>query len=513
VASRQQSSKAISAEIQRKNLQDVIDDIKSDSEPLVAKVQMPERFKGIAQAFDFKCFFGGRGSAKTTSVALHLLLEGATTYQRVICTREIQKSVSNSVHQALVDLNAEYNFGYEVTETSLFHPLTGTIFQYMGLKSSTTSIKGLSGVTRLWIEEAENISERSWSNTLTTIRDDNAEIFITFNPFRDDDPTYLRFVAPFLSTIKNSPDGRFSGTLVDGGDSYLIQEVNIIHNPFASARNLREAKALALSDPKQYRHKFLGEPIGDFEDSLILGDHFDACINLHREPKAIADKIFTSTRTTIGFDPSDGGDEAAVITRRGSEVIRVESYNLEFGDCCRVAHETAGSYRAAEICYDVVGLGIGVLAVISNFPRSDNYIKTPFNGSNSPENPFDRYRDDLLNKEVFKNRRAQAFKSVADRMYNSWLYKTRGTIFHEDELITINSNCNNLNELRSELTSIKLVHKTGSALIQIESKIDLKKRGVNSPNLADAFVYAFNGDMSYLEIYDKPNRIQKKWIR
>lgn len=140
---------------------------------------------------------GGRGSGKSWGFARALLLQGAQKPLRVLCTREVQKSIQQSVHQLLrdqIDALGLSHF-YEVLTTEI-RGKNGTQFFFSGLSDQTAeSLKSFEGVDVCWCEEAQAISKRSWEILIPTIRKDGSEIWVSFNPQLESDETYRRFVA------------------------------------------------------------------------------------------------------------------------------------------------------------------------------------------------------------------------------------------------------------------------------------------------------------------------------
>jgi len=140
--------------------------------------------------------YGGRGSGKSHSMARALLITAANEPLRVLCTREVQRSIKNSVHQLLSDSIQALGLGqfYEVLESEI-RGLNGSLFVFTGLATNTAeSIKSYEGIDRVWCEEAQTISKKSWDILIPTIRKPNSEIWVSFNPALDTDDTYQRFV-------------------------------------------------------------------------------------------------------------------------------------------------------------------------------------------------------------------------------------------------------------------------------------------------------------------------------
>jgi len=142
----------------------------------------------------YKIIYGGRGGARSWSVARALLLMAAQSKIRVLCTREMQSSIKDSVHQLLRDqIDLMGLEGYIVTDREIRH-VNGSLFIFKGLRHNATSIKSLEAVDICWVEEAERITKESWSILIPTIRKKGSEIWVTFNPDQEHDATYTRFI-------------------------------------------------------------------------------------------------------------------------------------------------------------------------------------------------------------------------------------------------------------------------------------------------------------------------------
>ncbi len=160
-------------------------------------LEFPEKLEFLFKPARYKIAYGGRGSSKSWSFARALLIIGAGDPTRILCTREVQKSIKDSVHRLLSDQIAEMGLGdfYDILETEI-RGKNGTMFLFSGLASQTVeSIKSFEGIDRVWCEEAQNISKKSWNVLIPTIRKPGSEIWVSFNPELETDETYSRFVA------------------------------------------------------------------------------------------------------------------------------------------------------------------------------------------------------------------------------------------------------------------------------------------------------------------------------
>jgi phage terminase large subunit len=171
------------------------------------KVQIPQKILlAIQQTRRNLILFGGRGSGKSQSVARILLAEAFKNKIRILCCREIQNSIADSVHSLLKDIINEcneYQEFFKITEKEITG-LNGSQFIFKGLKKETAgSIKSIEGINVCWIEEAQFISRFSLDILIPTIRKENSKIIFTMNPTNDDDPVYVDYVLPIRDdTVK-----------------------------------------------------------------------------------------------------------------------------------------------------------------------------------------------------------------------------------------------------------------------------------------------------------------------
>lgn len=201
---------------------------------------------------------GGRGSGKSYNVSQSLLLMAYNKKSLILCGREFQNSIKDSVHSLLKLVIDDIDFSkyFTVTLDEIRCNHNGSRFIFKGLRNNIDSIKSMAGITHLWIEEGDTLSEASWRVIKPTIREENSQIFITFNPKYKDDCIYKEFVANI------PPDGSY------------VKEVNWSDNPyFTSTLNKERLNDLAR-DEGLYRHVWEG----------ALLEHSDAQI-FHRKPK------------------------------------------------------------------------------------------------------------------------------------------------------------------------------------------------------------------------------------
>ena len=183
------------------NNSDLVDDaprvgVAVEQAARVIPIRLPKKCGFLMERHRFKVMRGGRGGGKSWSAADALLALGAANKLRILCAREVQDSIKQSVHKLLSDRIAKLGLGgfYQILDNEI-RGANGTEITFTGLGRHTVdSIKSFEGVDIVWVEEAQGVSERSWSVLIPTIRAKNSEIWATFNPDMDTDPVWQRFV-------------------------------------------------------------------------------------------------------------------------------------------------------------------------------------------------------------------------------------------------------------------------------------------------------------------------------
>ncbi len=207
------------------------------------EVEFPEKLRCLFQPSRYKFARGGRGGGKSWAVARALLIKGAGQKLRALCTREVQKSIKQSVHQLLKDQVTAMGLDsfYQVLETEI-RGKNGTQILFSGLSDLTAdSIKSFEGVDIVWIEEAQSITNRSLKILIPTIRRPGSEIWATFNPELDTDPIYVM-------AVKEPPP-----------DSISV-EINHSDNPwFPEVLEMERQHAQATMKPAEYNHVWEGK--------------------------------------------------------------------------------------------------------------------------------------------------------------------------------------------------------------------------------------------------------------
>lgn len=258
----------------------------------------PALLEPLFQPKRYKVLYGGRGSAKSWSVARALLLLAFSRPLRVLCAREVQRSIRDSVHRLLRDQIETLGLtGYTVLDNEIRHA-NGSLFIFSGLSEQTVeSIKSFEGVDICWCEEAQSISRRSWDVLTPTIRKAGSEIWLTLNPHLETDETYVRFVA------------------TPSADTWA-QPINWRDNPWFPAVLDDERRKKLERDPDGYENVWDGVPMRVAEGAIYaaeVAEMFKAARvrNVPHDPILLVDTVWDlgwNDAMSIGFFQRSGSE-------------------------------------------------------------------------------------------------------------------------------------------------------------------------------------------------------------
>lgn len=210
-------------------------------------IDIPEPFHELfepSKQWRHYCYYGGRASAKSHTVALFILVEGMRRKVRILCTREYQNSIKESVHSLLSSLIDKHKLGsWEVTNDKIRNTRTGSEIIFMGTHNNAQSIKSMENIGIVWCEEASTMSEESMDILIPTIRAVGSFLIWTFNPITEFDPVWVR--------LAKDPDER---TYVKKVNSTDVEGL-------LSAEIIAEREKMKQENPELYEHIYLGMPL------------------------------------------------------------------------------------------------------------------------------------------------------------------------------------------------------------------------------------------------------------
>lgn len=222
----------------------------TDAEPTVF---LPEKLERLIYPKRLKIVKGGRGSAKTRSVVSILTARASARRERVLCLREIQNSIEESSYQELVEEveRRDLSDSFVTGKKAIRVPATRSSFSFRGLFRNQRGIKGFTKATVAWVDEADGVSRESWGYLMPTIREPGSEVWVTFNPNHETDPTWVDLVGPYEALLDEH------GCYED--DDVLIITCNYTDNPwFTDELELERAK-MERTDKDRYNWIWLGQ--------------------------------------------------------------------------------------------------------------------------------------------------------------------------------------------------------------------------------------------------------------
>lgn len=453
------------------------------------KVKMNRKLKKVwFKPKRLKIVHGGRASSKSYDFATALAHMGSQVKLRIVVARQFQNSISQSA-KSLIESRIEalgLADQYDFQRTITLDKETGTEYLYYGIARNLQEIKSLNDVDIFVIEEAGKLTKEQWEIIEPTIRENGSEIWIIFNPDLATDFVW--------SLVTNPPK-----------NSIVIQ-INYDENPFLSETMIEVIKEAKRRLPEEdFNHIYMGVPRTDDQLSFIKPSWLRACIDAHIDLdwEPVGEK-------RLGFDIADAGeDTSALAEAEGNLLLSMEEWASsedQLLESVQHAYQRALVLKA-RLVPDVIGVGASAVPKINemNELRSAQSMPTIEYGKfHAGERPSDdSYQDEFTCAEFFTNKKAEAWGKLADRARNTFVLRRaveRGDEdpprFAPEELLSISSELDCIEKLILELSGPrKIIDLAGRTMV--EKKADMKKRGLASPNLADAAVIAlYDGDNS-----------------
>ena len=236
--------------------------------------------------YDYRYFLleGGRSGAKSQSVARLISYLCDVKSLRVVCGRETQNSIDESVHTIFADLIKAENLAYDVLKTEIRHSRNTSRINFRGFREQGKhNVKGMEGVDILWIDEAQAITKETLEIIIPTIRKEKAKVFFSMNRFTEEDAVYNEFW--------------------DRKDCLHIH-IDYLENEYCPQVMTDEAELCKARNIEDYNHIWLGQPRKNGGIVNVVPK------NIYEELKGIKINVPYKKRIFTG-DPSLGGDVCA----------------------------------------------------------------------------------------------------------------------------------------------------------------------------------------------------------
>lgn len=433
-----------------------------------------------------KVAIGGRGSGKSIGFGDILTFKMATERADIYCLREYQDSLSDSVHRVFKgSITDRLQLpGWDIQQGTVNAP-NGACTKYVGAARNPDSIQSAQDYKYSWFEEAHRASQDSLDKLLPTIlRTPGAECWFSANPQSSADPFSQRFIVPYLKHLDKH------GFYED--DLHLIVVVNWRDNPWWNeAQEALRAWDYEHLPRAKYDWIWEGKFNDSVENSLIMSEWFDACIDAHKvlgfEPKGAR---------MSAHDPSDiGPDSKGFAFRHGSVVLDVQE--MEYGtvnEGCDWATGLAITHNSDSYTWDCDGMGCALNKQVADSFHGKHTVISIFKGSEEVDQPdavFEPTEKATIqgvkkNKEALKNKRAQYYHELRKRVYKTYRAVVEKEYHDPDELISFDSSIKLLTSLRSEMCRLP-VKPNGAGLFELYTKETMKtKFKMKSPNLSDS---------------------------
>ena len=218
------------------------------------RAKLPIAFQPLFKPYRYKVYRGGRGGAKSRSFATALIGYAREQHERILCCREVQRSIKDSVKRLLDDTIARFGLENEFrsTKAEIWHKRWDSLFLFSGLAYDPDGVKSTEGITKCWVEEAHTVSQASLDILIPTVRAEDSEIWFSYNPRFDDDPVHAMF--------GDTPPPRS-----------LVRDVQYWDNPWFPEVLREEMEHCKATDYDKYLHVWRGETVQQSDEQVMHG--------------------------------------------------------------------------------------------------------------------------------------------------------------------------------------------------------------------------------------------------
>lgn len=210
---------------------------------MILKTKVPRALAPLLQRSRYKAAYGGRGGAKSHFFAEQIIVRCVAEKTRVVCIREVQKSIKDSVKQLLIDKISDFGLNGQfdaLSSDSEIRGPNGSLIIFRGMQSfNADNIKSLEAYDIAWVEEAQTLSQHSLDMLRPTIRVAGSELWFSWNPRFKTDPVDI-----FFRKQKR--------------DNAIVIPVNWRDNPWFPAVLRKEMEDDFAADPDKAEHVWNG---------------------------------------------------------------------------------------------------------------------------------------------------------------------------------------------------------------------------------------------------------------
>lgn len=387
--------------------------------------------------YRYYCYSGGRASGKSTTIAQTLVLRAAMQPLTILCAREYQNSITDSVHKLLSEqIDALQLPGYTVTRDTITH-VNGSQFIFRGLHSNLQSIKSMEGIDVCWVEEAQTITRDSLDVLIPTVRQPESTLFFSWNPLTVSDPVMSYFVTQATSELKAQTLYRHT----------TYRDVWQLLNPTV------KDMIIAAQGTPEFAHVWEGEPYADIANQIISPKGLYAALEQPSEGE----------RVSMGVDVARyGTDRTALCIKKGNRIEELISWRHQ---SLTASADTISRYiqklNPYSVQIDDTGVGGGLTDILTR--RHGSHVVRGVNFAGRARNP-----------RLYPNIASELWFDFADML----------------PTLSISRDLSEWPSLVQELTT-RTWQINSKNQRQVESKQHWKDRNtLGSPDLADAVLLA-----------------------
>jgi len=384
-----------------------------------------------------KVLYGGRGSGKSYSAATHVMMASREVTLNILCLRQLQNSIKQSIYTLIKDLiyQAGLQKEFQFTLSEIRHHRTGSVFKFMGISRNVDEIKSTENIDICYIEEAHALTKDQWDIINPTIRKEHSEVIILFNPQHRNDFVFQNFV--------EKPR-----------DNSLVRKINYDENIFLSDTMLAVIEEEKKNDYEEYLHLYQGIPREGDDRALFAYSEIESSMN--------GDFVGVDDTgvETMAVDVARYGKDNSVITKRkGFKIYDLKTYKGYSTE--ELATKVDNEFRTRPfdgVAVDTIGVGAGVY----------DKLKTMGVRGLIEANAAMRAEEE----KVYQNKRAEMYFSLKE-------FVVRGGKLPNDA------------ELKEELLALTYFYNKMSGKIQLVAKDDIKVEIGRSPDKADSVALHF----------------------
>lgn len=415
----------------------------TDEEPTVLLV---EKFEpAILHHRKYKCFFGGRGGMKSRFAQNTQVADVHSSGTKIYVLRERMTALRESIYSAIESTINKMSLGGFISKSSLWEisNANGGKFAFGGMKN-IIDMKGASDFKRFLMEEAEKTKQNTIDTLGPTLREvEGAELWYLWNTGSSQDPMSKEFILPYQAQLDKN------GVYID--DYHLIIKTTYKDNPWFEFDDSlqqeidkdRQKVELGIMTEARFKGIWDGMFNDDVASSVIKEDWFNSCIDAHTklgfEAKGV--KVASCDPSDIGTDPCGYSARHGVVFLDIDE-IQAENGNRKMDEACK----RAIAFGCDSFGYDADGLGATLRDNVSKAFSGKSTRIFAYKGSTEIHDPEAEFKSEtaqltnnsnnLKNKDVLDNKKAQNIINIAERILRTHEAVTKDAYHDPDTLIS-----------------------------------------------------------------------------